>query len=88
MRAKFSYAAAADDELSFKKGDQIEVLNKTGDWWTGRLRGREGIFPVNFVKQMSKGAPMRGSQRGRGGSGRGGAAGRGRGYTVVRAGNL
>ena len=35
------------------------MLNKSGDWWTGRLRGHEGIFPVNFVKPVSKNAAGR-----------------------------
>jgi hypothetical protein len=41
----------ADDELTFKAGDMIEVL-ETGDdgWWKGRLYGRVGLFPVNYVK--------------------------------------
>lgn len=55
--ALFDYNAAEKDELSFKAGDQIEVVstevNVCGDygWWAGKLLGREeiGVFPANFV---------------------------------------
>ncbi len=41
----------ADDELPFKVGDVIEVIETSDDgWWTGRCHGREGLFPVNYVK--------------------------------------
>jgi amphiphysin len=34
--------------LSFSAGDRIEVVEKTNsaeDWWTGKLNGRQGVFP-------------------------------------------
>lgn len=39
-------------DLSFRPGDQITVVTKTEsqyDWWEGRVGGRVGIFPANFV---------------------------------------
>ena len=40
-----------DEELAFKAGDRIEVLEKDDSgWYRGRLNGREGLFPVNYVK--------------------------------------
>lgn len=39
-------------DLSFKTGDRIEVLTRTdsqNDWWEGRLKGKVGIFPANYV---------------------------------------
>ena len=36
-------------------GDEIEILtrtNKENDWWEGKLQGRIGIFPANYVKVM------------------------------------
>jgi len=40
------------DELAFKVGDRIEILKKDDSgWWEGRLRGKKGIFPSNFVKE-------------------------------------
>ncbi|KAF5311776.1 hypothetical protein D9619_003124 [Psilocybe cf. subviscida] len=54
----FSAAEASDfrqspGDLSFKKGDVIVVTQKTNstdDWWTGKVDGRQGIFPANFVE--------------------------------------
>lgn len=53
--AVFDYEASADDELSLRKGDLVEVLSKdslvSGDegWWTGMIEDRVGIFPSNYV---------------------------------------
>ncbi|KAM4541666.1 mitogen-activated protein kinase kinase kinase 9 [Odontesthes bonariensis] len=53
--AVFDYEATADDELSLRKGDVVEVLSKdslvSGDegWWTGMIADRVGIFPSNYV---------------------------------------
>ncbi|KAG5857854.1 hypothetical protein ANANG_G00023820 [Anguilla anguilla] len=53
--AVFDYDANADDELSLRKGDLVEVLSKdslvSGDegWWTGMIEDRVGIFPSNYV---------------------------------------
>jgi len=40
-----------DEELAFTQGQRIEVLEKddTG-WYKGRLDGRVGLFPINYVK--------------------------------------
>lgn len=38
----------AEGDLEFSAGDRIEVVKRTEsteDWWTGRLDGREGVFP-------------------------------------------
>jgi amphiphysin len=38
----------ADGDLDFKTGDMIEVVSRTEnqeDWWTGKLDGRQGVFP-------------------------------------------
>ncbi|XP_069831930.1 CD2-associated protein isoform X2 [Dendropsophus ebraccatus] len=51
-RALYNYEATNDDELSFKEGDIIHLINKdSGDpgWWRGELNGREGVFPDNFA---------------------------------------
>lgn len=53
--AVFDYEATAEDELSLRKGDRVEVLSKdslvSGDegWWTGMIEDRVGIFPSNYV---------------------------------------
>ncbi|CAG8617124.1 4335_t:CDS:2 [Paraglomus brasilianum] len=51
--ALFDFKAVRKNDLSFKKGDIIEVLEKgNGDnsWWIGRLNGQVGEFPGNYVK--------------------------------------
>lgn len=41
------------DELSFKVGDEITVLQETvDDWWLGELDGRKGLFPSNHVTAL------------------------------------
>ncbi|KAK2892129.1 mitogen-activated protein kinase kinase kinase 9 [Channa argus] len=55
--AVFDYEATADDELSLRRGDVVEVLSKdslvSGDegWWTGMIADRVGIFPSNYVSK-------------------------------------
>lgn len=49
--AEFAFEAESSGELSLNKGDVVELLERVGgDWLRGRLAGREGIFPNNFVK--------------------------------------
>ncbi len=38
-----------------KEGDVIRVTNKdvTEGWWEGELNGATGVFPNNFVEQLS-----------------------------------
>uniref|UniRef100_A0A8C4T1M2 Mitogen-activated protein kinase kinase kinase n=1 Tax=Erpetoichthys calabaricus TaxID=27687 RepID=A0A8C4T1M2_ERPCA len=53
--AVFDYDATADDELSLRRGDVVEVLSRdsmvSGDegWWTGKIEERVGIFPSSYV---------------------------------------
>ncbi|XP_019824335.2 rho guanine nucleotide exchange factor 4 isoform X2 [Bos indicus] len=40
-----------DQELGFKAGDVIEVMDATNrEWWWGRVADGEGWFPANFVR--------------------------------------
>ncbi|KAN0138495.1 BAR domain containing protein [Lactarius tabidus] len=51
--ALYDFAAQADGDLDFKVGDRIEVIERTEsseDWWKGRLDGRTGVFPGNYVQ--------------------------------------
>lgn len=49
--AVYSYEARTDDDLSFEKGDQLEIRDNTGDWWFARDRklGKKGYIPCNYV---------------------------------------
>lgn len=47
--------ASEQDELSFKKGDLITVVEQVyRDWWRGTLRGKVGIFPLNYVTPVTE----------------------------------
>jgi amphiphysin len=51
--AAFDYIAQREDELSFKAGDVIEIVEKQSEWWRGRLypsKGEALLFPSNFVQ--------------------------------------
>lgn len=47
------------DELSFKKGDVITVIESVyRDWWRGMLsNGKVGIFPLNYVSPVMPKTP-------------------------------
>jgi len=46
----WAFTAENPNELSFNSGDTLEILEQNGDWWKGRLNGKEGLFPANYVK--------------------------------------
>ncbi|KAI8799371.1 hypothetical protein BJ742DRAFT_846170 [Cladochytrium replicatum] len=55
VMALYDYTAKTYDELSFKRDDLIEVVERTADvndWWTGRIQGRVGLFPANYVTEI------------------------------------
>ncbi|DAA20921.1 TPA: SH3 domain containing 19 isoform 3 [Bos taurus] len=52
--ALHSFMAETSEDLSFKRGDRILILERVdSDWYKGRLRDREGIFPAVFVRPCS-----------------------------------
>ncbi|XP_067830423.1 growth factor receptor-bound protein 2-like [Heptranchias perlo] len=55
VRAMFDFIAEANDELGFKSGDIIEVLDSADpSWWKGCLWGRIGLFPSNYVASINR----------------------------------
>ncbi|KAL3953120.1 hypothetical protein ACCO45_013063 [Purpureocillium lilacinum] len=53
VTALYDYSAQAEGDLSFRAGDVIEIITRTqneNEWWTGRLQGKEGQFPGNYVQ--------------------------------------
>lgn len=49
--AQYDFAGNSDGDLSFQQGDYILITQHIdSDWSSGRLRGREGIFPRAFVQ--------------------------------------
>lgn len=50
VRALHAFEPTVAGELGFEKGDIIKVTDRAYEnWWRGQLRGRTGIFPVNYV---------------------------------------
>ncbi|KAL1022259.1 hypothetical protein UPYG_G00024330 [Umbra pygmaea] len=53
VRAKFAFQQTNEDELSFNKGDIINVSRQEdGGWWEGSFNGKTGWFPSNYVKEV------------------------------------
>ena len=53
--ARIDYHATDSDEISFSKGEQLEIYNKRNSfWWTGRslVSGDEGTIPSSCVYSM------------------------------------
>ncbi|XP_001951086.1 SH3 domain-containing kinase-binding protein 1 [Acyrthosiphon pisum] len=50
----FSYKPANRDELELNIDDVIEVLGEVEEgWWKGELRNEIGVFPSNYVTEIS-----------------------------------
>ena len=48
----YNYEARTAEDLSFKKGERLQIMNNTdGDWWLARsmVTGQEGYIPSNYV---------------------------------------
>ncbi|KAF2127006.1 BAR-domain-containing protein [Dothidotthia symphoricarpi CBS 119687] len=53
VTALFDFEAQAEGDLSFLTGDVIEIVSRTqndNEWWIGKVRGKQGQFPGNYVK--------------------------------------
>uniref|UniRef100_A0A1A8Q2X0 Intersectin 1 (SH3 domain protein) n=1 Tax=Nothobranchius rachovii TaxID=451742 RepID=A0A1A8Q2X0_9TELE len=48
--AMYTYESTEQGDLSFQQGDIVMVTRKEGDWWTGTVGGKTGVFPSNYVK--------------------------------------
>ncbi|XP_051835351.1 tyrosine-protein kinase HCK isoform X1 [Antechinus flavipes] len=53
--ALYDYEAIHNEDLSFRKGDQMAVLEKSGEWWKARSLAtrKEGYIPSNYVAQIN-----------------------------------
>uniref|UniRef100_A0A672Q4Q1 Osteoclast-stimulating factor 1 n=1 Tax=Sinocyclocheilus grahami TaxID=75366 RepID=A0A672Q4Q1_SINGR len=52
-KALYAYDAQDTDELSFNADDIIDIIKEDASgWWTGRLRGKQGLFPNNYVAKI------------------------------------
>ena len=53
-RAIFDYSSENDEDLKFRKGDFLYIMNRDeGDWWYAKAKhtGREGYVPKNYIKK-------------------------------------
>eukprot|EP01130_Rhizamoeba_saxonica_P015184 TRINITY_DN6766_c0_g1_i1.p1 TRINITY_DN6766_c0_g1~~TRINITY_DN6766_c0_g1_i1.p1 ORF type:complete len:350 (-),score=78.73 TRINITY_DN6766_c0_g1_i1:16-1065(-) len=51
-KAMWDFVGQNTQELSFKAGSIINVKTNQGDWWTGELQGKEGMFPGAYVQMI------------------------------------
>ncbi|XP_072170519.1 tyrosine-protein kinase yes-like [Diadema setosum] len=50
--ALYDYEARSADDLSFSKGEKLEIINNTdGDWWLAQstVSGNQGYVPSNYI---------------------------------------
>uniref|UniRef100_A0A8C3KDN9 Breast cancer anti-estrogen resistance protein 1 n=1 Tax=Calidris pygmaea TaxID=425635 RepID=A0A8C3KDN9_9CHAR len=61
-KALYDNVAESPDELSFRKGDIMTVLERNTQgldgWWLCSLHGRQGIVPGNRLKILGQAAPQ------------------------------
>lgn len=54
----YDYTGANQEELSFSKGQLINILDKANpDWWKGEANGVMGLLPTNYVKMTTESDP-------------------------------
>uniref|UniRef100_A0A3P8RET3 Sorbin and SH3 domain containing 2a n=1 Tax=Astatotilapia calliptera TaxID=8154 RepID=A0A3P8RET3_ASTCA len=52
-RAIYDFKAQTSKELTFKKGDAVNIIRQIdNNWYEGEHRGRVGIFPIAYVEKM------------------------------------
>ncbi|XP_068931055.1 intersectin-1 isoform X4 [Petaurus breviceps papuanus] len=55
--AMYTYESSEQGDLTFQQGDVILVTKKDGDWWTGTVADKSGVFPSNYVRLKDSEAP-------------------------------
>ncbi|XP_012610441.2 tyrosine-protein kinase HCK isoform X1 [Microcebus murinus] len=53
--ALYDYDAIHHEDLSFQKGDQMAILEESGEWWKARSLAtrKEGYIPSNYVARVN-----------------------------------
>uniref|UniRef100_A0A669F4W2 Osteoclast-stimulating factor 1 n=1 Tax=Oreochromis niloticus TaxID=8128 RepID=A0A669F4W2_ORENI len=52
-RALYQYVGQDTDEISFEVNDVFDLVKEDASgWWTGRIGGKEGLFPGNYVEKI------------------------------------
>ncbi|XP_050703914.1 uncharacterized protein LOC126989323 isoform X2 [Eriocheir sinensis] len=51
--AKFAFVATLPQAMSFGRGDELLVYDRSGDsgWWRAKLRGKNGLIPREYVRK-------------------------------------
>ncbi|KAA1466813.1 BAR-domain-containing protein [Dentipellis sp. KUC8613] len=54
VRALYDFSGSVD-ELSFRTGDEIVVVNEVlDDWWMGEVGGKKGLFPTSYTEVVER----------------------------------
>ncbi|XP_030380482.1 intersectin-1 isoform X2 [Scaptodrosophila lebanonensis] len=56
--AAYPYESAEEGDLSFSAGEMVMVIKKEGEWWTGTIGNRTGMFPSNYVQKADVGTSV------------------------------
>ncbi|KYQ52515.1 Intersectin-2 [Trachymyrmex zeteki] len=51
--ALYRYDSTETGDLSFNQGEVVLVTKKEGEWWTGCIGNKSGIFPSNYVEKYN-----------------------------------
>lgn len=64
--ALYAFASQSDEELSFEKGEQLEVVERPPndpDWWRAQNRGGQiGLVPKNYLQVVAPNSPQNGQE--------------------------
>lgn len=53
--ALYPYTARTSKEVSFNKGDVIQIFSRTNnDWWDAKVNGQFGFVPVSYLKVVER----------------------------------
>ncbi|XP_053105638.1 tyrosine-protein kinase HCK [Hemicordylus capensis] len=53
--ALYDYEAMHKEDLSFQKGEHLQILEESGEWWRAKAlsTGKEGYIPSNYVARVN-----------------------------------
>jgi hypothetical protein len=47
----YAFESQEPGDLGFEAGELVKVVKKEGEWWTGDISGKSGVFPSNYVRE-------------------------------------
>mmetsp|Transcript_28371 Transcript_28371/g.69116 ORF Transcript_28371/g.69116 Transcript_28371/m.69116 type:complete len:1017 (+) Transcript_28371:228-3278(+) len=45
----YDFTAEEEEELTFKAGDMMRILEQDPEWWVAEINGKKGFVPANYV---------------------------------------